>query len=68
MLKLRKALFATVFLTPLVSFSAPNENAYQHANGNASFKRAPEIDGSNLVLGLALVGGIITLISRNRKK
>ena len=64
----KKILFATVVLTPLVTFAAPNENAYAHANVHASFMRAPEIDGGNLVLGLALLGGIISLVARNKKK
>jgi hypothetical protein len=64
----KKILCATFVLTPLVAFAAPSENAYAHANEHASFLRAPEIDGGNLLLGLALLGGIISLVVRNKKK
>jgi hypothetical protein len=66
---LRKFLVAAVFLTPLVAF-AQSSSAWENANGNASFKRvpAPEIDGGNAVLGLALLGGIVSLMVRKNKK
>jgi hypothetical protein len=66
---LRKILLATVLLTPLVTF-AQSSSAWTHANGNASFKQvhAPEIDGGNAVLGLALLGGIISLMVNKKKK
>ena len=66
---LRKILLAGVLLTPLVTF-AQSSNAYANANGNASFNRvhAPEIDGGNAILGLALLGGIITLIARKKRQ
>jgi hypothetical protein len=65
---LKKFLLTTLVLTPLVTLAKPNEHAFEHANGQASFMRAPEINGGNLILGFALLGGIVSLVSRNRKK
>lgn len=69
---LRKLLVAAVFLTPLF-VSAQSDSAFSHANGNASFQpgnsvHAPEIDGGNAILGLALLGGIVSLMVRKNKK
>lgn len=72
----KKFLLAIVLLTPLVTF-AQSSSAFEHANGNASFQpghttgnsvHAPEIDGGNAVLGLALLGGIISLMVRKNKQ
>jgi hypothetical protein len=61
---IRKILLATVLLTPLLTFAQGNGHAY--AYGHA--KHAPEIDGSNLILGIALLGGILSLTKRRGKK
>jgi hypothetical protein len=65
---LRSFLASVVLLAPLITLAEPNANAYKHANSNASFKHAPEIDGSNIILGVTLLGGIVSLIVRRRKK
>jgi hypothetical protein len=57
---LRKLLFTALIAAPLLASADPgNGNAYGHT------KHAPEIDGSNVILGIALLGGIISL-SRKR--
>jgi len=63
---LKKFSIALLASVPLLALAAPSENAYQHANSHASFMSAPEIDGSSLILGLALLGGVISLM-RNKK-
>lgn len=65
---LQKAFLCAALLTPLLAFGEPSAKAYEHANGNAAFLRAPEIDGSNALLGIVLLGGIISLIARRNKK
>ena len=66
---LKKIFLFTALLTPLITF-AQSSSAFEHANSNASFKstHAPEIDGGNAVIGLALLGGIISLMVRRNKK
>lgn len=66
---LKRFLVAAVLLTPLVTF-AQSSSAFENANVNASFKRvhAPEIDGGNAILGIALLGGIVSLMVRKSKK
>jgi hypothetical protein len=61
---LRKLLLATVLLTPLVTFAEGRGHAYAWGH----VKHAPEIDGSNIVLGIALLGGILSLAKRKGKK
>lgn len=65
----KKILVGAVLLAPLVTL-AQSSSALEHANGNASFNRthAPEIDGGNAVLGIALLGGVISLMVRKNKK
>lgn len=65
---LSKFLVATSLLVPLITFAEPNANAYEHANSHASFQHAPEIDGANLILGITLLGGIVSLIVRRKGK
>lgn len=66
---LKRILVAAVLLTPLVTL-AQSSKAFENANDNASFKRvhAPEIDGGNAALGIALLGGIVSLMVRKNKK
>jgi LPXTG-motif cell wall-anchored protein len=80
---LKKLLFVTAILVPLATFAEGNErhevrgeggyehhggwNWGNHGGGDRSV-HAPEIDGSNAVLGLALLGGILTLMVRRKKK
>lgn len=65
---LKGFLVSTVLLVPLIAFAEPNANAYAHANPKASFKHAPEIDGTNLVLGITLLGGLVSLVVRRKRK
>jgi LPXTG-motif cell wall-anchored protein len=66
----KKILLVTLLVTPLATF-AQSQSALEHANGNASFNRvthAPEIDGGNAIMGLVLLGGIVSLIVRRKRK
>ena len=65
---LRNILVSAALLVPLITFAEPNANANKHANSNASFKHAPEIDGANMMLGVTLLGGIVSLIVRHKRK
>jgi hypothetical protein len=67
---LNKLLVAILASAPLLVMAGPSSNAFDHANpSHASFMQVPEIDGSSLVLGLALVGGVISLLrNKNNKK
>jgi hypothetical protein len=65
---LSKFLVAATLSVPLIAFAEPNANAFAHANQHASFQHAPEIDGTNVVLGITLLGGIISLIVRRKGK
>ena len=62
---LRNAIFIAALLAPVAVFAAPNEHALANANEHASFN-APEIDGSNLLLGIALVGGVLGFLRKSR--
>lgn len=66
-----KIIVVGTLLTPLVALAAPNENAFFHASptGQANGKAfaVPEIDSSNLLLSLALLGGIVRLVARSNK-
>jgi hypothetical protein len=76
---LRKMLvMGSLLMMPLITFAQASENAGGHGNGNAfglgngnaygRVTHAPEIDSSNIVLGITLFGGIVSLIVRRRKK
>ncbi len=65
-----RILLGAALLVPLVTF-AQSESALRNANEHASFLRAeqaPEIDGGSAVLGLALLGGIISLVVKKNKQ
>ena len=51
---LRKLIVTKFLLTPLLSFAAP--------------LHCPEINGSNTVLGIALLGGLLSLTRRTDRK
>jgi LPXTG-motif cell wall-anchored protein len=59
---LRKILVVSSLLMPLATFAQGNGHAY------GRIAHAPEIDGGNMVLGITLLGGIISLVARRRKK
>jgi LPXTG-motif cell wall-anchored protein len=59
---LRKIFITSALLAPLLAFAQGNGHAYGH------FKHAPEIDGSNIVLGIALLGGVLSLARRRKQK
>lgn len=63
-----KFLLTASLLVPLLAFAEPNVSALNHASSNASFQHAPEIDGANLILGITLLGGIVSLIVRRKGK
>lgn len=59
---LRKLAVTSLLLVPLLSFAEGNGHAYGHS------RHAPEIDGSNVVLAIALLGGILSLARRREKR
>ena len=59
---LRKIAFASLLLVPLITFAEGEGHAYGHS------RHAPEIDGSNIVLAIALLGGILSLGRRREKR
>ena len=61
---LRKLAVTSVLLAPLLVFAQGNGhgNAYGHS------KHAPEIDGGNVVLAIALLGGLLSLTRRRDNK
>ena len=61
---LRKLAISTALLVPLFAFAQGNGhgNAYGHS------KHAPEIDGGNAVLAIALLGGLLSLTRRRDKR
>ncbi|SMP49694.1 hypothetical protein [Noviherbaspirillum suwonense] len=61
---LRKLAATSILLAPLLAFGQGNGHGYGHGNGHG--RHAPEINGGNVVLALALLGGILSL-SRRRK-
>lgn len=67
-----KILAGVIALMPLIVFAEPNSNAFEHASSTGREHghafAAPEIDGNSLILSIALLGGIISLIARNKKK
>jgi LPXTG-motif cell wall-anchored protein len=67
---LRNFMLAIALLVPLVTFAEPNANALNNANpaSGQGFSHAPEIDGSNAMLGLVLLGGIVSLVVRRKRK
>jgi hypothetical protein len=75
---LRKILVVGSLLVPLITFAQASGNAGGQGNGNGfglgngnaygRVDHAPEIDGGNIVLGITLLGGIVSLIVRRRKK
>jgi uncharacterized protein (TIGR03382 family) len=58
----RKLAVTSVLLVPLMVFAQGNGNAYGHT------KHAPEIDGGNIVLAVALLGGLLSLTRRRNKR
>jgi hypothetical protein len=58
---LRKLAVTSALLAPLLVFAQGNGNAYGHS------KHAPEIDGGNIVLAIALLGGLLSLTRRRSK-
>jgi hypothetical protein len=67
---MKKILFVATLLLPFAVFAEPNEKVLEHAKEqthslHAHFN-APEIDGSNLMLGIALVGGVLGLLRKSR--
>ena len=59
---LRKLAVTSVLLVPLLALAEGRGHAYGHS------KHAPEIDGGNVVLALALLGGILSLTRRRNKR
>ncbi len=59
---LRKIAVASLLLVPLITFAEGHGHAYGHS------RHAPEIDGSNIVLAIALLGGILSLGRRREKR
>ena len=59
---LRKIALTSALLFPLLAYAEGNGNAYGHS------KHAPEIDGGNVVLAIALLGGILSLTRRRDKR
>lgn len=59
---LRNLLISAVLLVPLTTFAQGNGHAYGHT------KHVPEIDGDSIVIGIALLGGVLSLVRRGNKK
>lgn len=51
---LRKIFIGAVLLAPVFTFAEGKGHAYTYVHT----KHAPEIDGSNIVLGIAVLGGV----------
>jgi hypothetical protein len=66
---MKKILFVAALLLPFAVFAEPNEDSHAHAKEHAhslhAHFNAPEIDGSNLMLGIALVGGVLGLLRKS---
>lgn len=63
---LRKLAISTALLVPLFAFAQGNGNGNAYAYGHT--KHAPEIDGGNAVLAIALLGGLLSLTRRRDKR
>lgn len=61
---LRKIAVTSLLLVPLITFA--EGHGHGHAYGHS--RHAPEIDGSNIVLAIALLGGILSLGRRREKR
>lgn len=61
---LRKLAISTALLVPLFAFAQGNG----HGNAYGHTKHAPEIDGGNAVLAIALLGGLLSLTRRRDKR
>ncbi|WP_147383937.1 hypothetical protein [Noviherbaspirillum sedimenti] len=68
---IRKIVVTSLLLAPLLTFAqgnGQNGNGNGHAYGHRNRLHAPEIDGSNVVLAVALLGGILSLARRRDKR
>ncbi|MFL6716894.1 MAG: hypothetical protein ACJ8G3_11095 [Burkholderiaceae bacterium] len=63
---LRKIALTSALLVPLLAYAEGNGNGNAYAYGHS--KHAPEIDGGNIVLAIALLGGILSLTRRRDKR
>ena len=61
---LRKLALTSALLFPLLAFGQGNGHAYAYGHS----KHAPEIDGGNIVLAIALLGGLLSLTRRREKR
>lgn len=61
---LRKIALTSALLVPLLAYAEGNGHAYAYGHS----KHAPEIDGGNIVLAIALLGGILSLTRRRDKR